>query len=404
MKQNGYEKEVWPLALQTAVAGTKLETIAAIGGSYDEIKQEILLAYGQTPEQIWHDLIQVKQGDESFRQLCVRVGLKVAQFFDLARKPAEHAQEDKPDLTVDDMIEILVKYLILEGCTPELRTHFLERKVRTLDVEEFQELGVAFQAAHGRAKHVDFSADRKKFGSASHEDDSSTMLAWKVEVKREAAELDKITKMSLKERRSYASEERLCFNCWRKGHPYWNCRNKKRCDTCGKKHHTLLHLDVEGEQKTRVHMVSSLTETQTPTEVLLMTAAVQIIGENGRKFRTRAFLDPGAQASFVAAKFVEEAGLPGVCRTRVAVQRFGTKTETFDTSIHEVKVVDAHGSHHSISAIKRSDLNLSIPPVPTKVVQRWRERGTEVSDANSTDFSEIWLLIGADYANQFLKE
>ena len=86
------------------------------------------------------------------------------------------------------------------------------------------------------------------------------------------------------------------------------------------------------------------------------------------------------------------------------VQEFGTKTETFDTSIHEVKVVDAHGSHHSISAIKRSDLNLSIPPVPTKVVQRWRERGIEVSDANSTDSSEIWLLIGADYANQFLKE
>ena len=81
MKQNGCEKEVWPLALRTAVAGTKLETIAAIGGSYDEIKQEILLAYGQTPEQIWHDLIQVKEGDESFCQLCVRVGLKVAQFF-----------------------------------------------------------------------------------------------------------------------------------------------------------------------------------------------------------------------------------------------------------------------------------------------------------------------------------
>ena len=87
--------------------------------------------------------------------------MKVAQFFYLARKPAEHAQV-KPDLTVDDTIEILVKYLILEGCTPELRTHFLERKVRTLDVEEIQELGVAFQAAHGRAKHVDFSAPTVK--------------------------------------------------------------------------------------------------------------------------------------------------------------------------------------------------------------------------------------------------
>ena len=86
-----------------------------------------------------------------------------------------------------------------------------------------------------------------------------------------------------------------------------------------------------------------------------------------------------------------------MCLTRVAVQGFGTTTETFNTSIHEIKVVDAHGSHHSISAIKRSDLNLSIPLVSTKVtvVQRWRERGIEVSDANTTDSSEIWLLIGA---------
>ena len=103
---------------------------------------------------------------------------------------------------------------------------------------------------------------------------------------------------------------------------------------------------------------------------------------------------------------MEEAGLPDVRRTRVAVQGFGTKRETFDTSIHEIKVVDAHGSHHSISAIKRSDLNLSIPSFPTEAVQRWRERGIEVSDANKTDSdgSEIWLIIGADYANEFLKE
>ena len=34
-------------------------------------------------------------------------------------------------------------------------------------------------------------------------------------------------------------------------------------------------------------MILSLTETQTPTEVLLMTAAVQIIGENGSFERDR---------------------------------------------------------------------------------------------------------------------
>ena len=151
-------------------------------------------------------------------------------------------------------------------------------------------------------------------------------------------------------------------------------------------------------------MVSSPVETPTPTEELLMTAAVQIIGEIGGRFRTRAFFDPGAQASLFAENFVEEAGLPGVRRASVAVQGFGTKRETFNTSIHEIKDVDTHGSYHSISAIKRSDLNLLIPAVPTKVVQRWRKRGIEISGANTTNSSEIWSLVGADYANQFLKE
>ena len=52
---------------------------------------------------------------------------------------------------------------------------------------------------------------------------------------------------------------------------------------------------------------------------------------------------------------------------------------------------------------KSRDLNLSIPPVPA-VVQRWRKRGITVSDANTTEYTEIWFLIGDDYANQFLKE
>ena len=68
-----------------------------------------------------------------------------------------------------------------------------ERKVQTLNIEEFQELGLAVQAAHGQVNHIDFStADCKKYGSASHEEDSLTMLAWKVEVKWEAAEIEKL--------------------------------------------------------------------------------------------------------------------------------------------------------------------------------------------------------------------
>ena len=81
MKQNQYDQSVWPLALRTAVIGTKLEPIVSMGGTYEEIKKEILVAHGQTAEKLWHQLITTSQGSESFRQWSVRVADKLAQFF-----------------------------------------------------------------------------------------------------------------------------------------------------------------------------------------------------------------------------------------------------------------------------------------------------------------------------------
>ena len=83
-KQNGYPESSWSLAFRVAVAGTKLEHIAAYGETYDDIKKEVLLAHGHTAEQLWRQLTNVKQGDESFRQLLWRTITKLGQFFKLA--------------------------------------------------------------------------------------------------------------------------------------------------------------------------------------------------------------------------------------------------------------------------------------------------------------------------------
>ena len=39
VKQNGYEESMWPLALRTAVVGTKLENIVALGGAYQDFEE-----------------------------------------------------------------------------------------------------------------------------------------------------------------------------------------------------------------------------------------------------------------------------------------------------------------------------------------------------------------------------
>ena len=115
-KQNGYPESSWSLPFRVAVAGTKLEHIAAYGETYDDIKKEVLLAHGHTAEQLWRQLTKVKQGDESFRQLFWRTITKLGQFFKLAVKAES--------LSVDLVLVTFVKYMVLEGCSEELKEHF----------------------------------------------------------------------------------------------------------------------------------------------------------------------------------------------------------------------------------------------------------------------------------------
>ena len=137
MEQNGWEEDAWALALKSAVVATRLGDIAESSSSCQQMTEEFLLAFGQTPEKLWASLANVKQGEESFRQLCSRVKSQLKLFFELA----------KSDCTESDT---LVKYLVLGNAPCSLQTHLLEHGVARLTLEEFQTVGIAYQQAHGR--------------------------------------------------------------------------------------------------------------------------------------------------------------------------------------------------------------------------------------------------------------
>ena len=102
---------------------------------------------------------------ESFRQLFWRTITKLGQFFKLAVKAES--------LSVELVVDTLVKYTALEGCSDELKEHFLETTPSSLTCEEFQDIGSSFQEAHGRTQR----SGRQSFTSLSSEE-SSTMNAW----------------------------------------------------------------------------------------------------------------------------------------------------------------------------------------------------------------------------------
>ena len=228
--------------------------------------KEVLLAHGHTAEQLWRQLTNVKQGNESFRQLFWRTITKLGQFCKLAVKAES--------LSVDLVLDTLVKYMVLEGCSDELKEHFLEKTLSSLTCEEFQDIGSSFQEAHGRTQR----SGRQLFTLLSSEE-SSTTNAWKVSAEDTVAKLEK---MSVKDRRTFVFENRLCFNCLLPGHRGSICRSLKRCTKCKLKHHSLLHEEhwTKSSDEAKVNMVSSQvdrTEGLRPSEILLMTAVVDVL-------------------------------------------------------------------------------------------------------------------------------
>ena len=79
----------------------------------------------------------IGQSNETFRQYCLRVEKKFAQFEKLAVTGEEQ------------LAGTVVKYILLESCPSELRTFLVEHKVSKLSLSEFADLRVSFQDAQG---------------------------------------------------------------------------------------------------------------------------------------------------------------------------------------------------------------------------------------------------------------
>ena len=117
----------------------------------------MLLAHRQTADKLWKQLITTTQQSESFRQWCVRIATdcKLVQFIQLTNENKSSSPQDdelsyaKKAKSLDSFVDTLLKFLIFEGCSKEQKTYFLERKFVQLSFYEFQEVGVAFQEAHG---------------------------------------------------------------------------------------------------------------------------------------------------------------------------------------------------------------------------------------------------------------
>lgn len=134
----------------------------------------------------------------------------------------------------------------------------------------------------------------------------------------------KFDQKPIKERIDFVQHKKLCFNCMCPNHVVSKCRHTTSCRRCGKKHHTMLHIEKEGSihkesnanegeihiQKsdrinTETRIVANFSQGLQSHNVLLATAIINAHATNGEKYQIRALLDQGSQASFISESTVQ---------------------------------------------------------------------------------------------------
>ena len=102
-----------------------------------------------------------------------RATTKLWQFFKLAVKDE--------NVTVELTTGTLIKYMVLQGCSNELRGHFLEKTLSSITCDEYQEIGSSFQEAHGRSQcsEKEVHSFFGMFGGKKFYDECLENLSWK---------------------------------------------------------------------------------------------------------------------------------------------------------------------------------------------------------------------------------
>ncbi|XP_041452302.1 uncharacterized protein LOC121405528 [Drosophila obscura] len=131
-------------------------------------------------------------------------------------------------------------------------------------------------------------------------------------------------KMSAHDRANYIKQQKLCMNCFARGHQIKDCTSQHNCFTCKRRHHTLLHRgnphpepsatvpsipnpiqDIQSASSSNVQSYY----TANTQGVLLGTAMINIC-HLGTSFKARALIDSGSEATFISERLFRIIKLP----------------------------------------------------------------------------------------------
>lgn len=155
-----------------------------------------------------------------------------------------------------------------------------------------------------------------------------------------SANCPKAKNMSNSEKQECAQHRRACFKCLYIGHRGRDCHVNVKCETCSRKHVTIMCRDEKGGSatpQTTANNSSSQTEYSLAnlsgcTPVFMQVLSVRLRGENGEKL-VRALIDSGSQRSYLSKAAVAEMGYEPTGEQRMRHLLFGG--DSIDSVIHK---------------------------------------------------------------------
>nr|XP_026492511.1 uncharacterized protein LOC113398129 [Vanessa tameamea]XP_026492512.1 uncharacterized protein LOC113398130 [Vanessa tameamea] len=217
---------------------------------------------------------------------------------------------------------------------------------------------------------------------------------------------------SPEERTEFVQAKRLCFNCLGHNHAVKFCRQSTCCRRCGKRHHSLLHIERKQESspcESKELSIATETETKISThftqetrrEVLLATAVVKIKAKTGYYQFARALIDQGSEASFINEATVQALGLERTSVNGLITGVGDGKTRT-KSSVSFILESRYHSFTMPVEAFVLSTLTSFLPNNTTSITD-WPEiENLSLADPQFGEPNRVDIILGVDILSEII--
>lgn len=229
------------------------------------------------------------------------------------------------------------------------------------------------------------------------------------------------SKMVVEDKEKEIRRLQLCRNCLRKGHLVRECPSSSSCRKCKHRHHTqLCHGEPsnvtnsnatptpkssvvnspEEQPRTSASVIVNEMTTYTASErkqttVLLATAVVLFVYDNGTEHAVRALLDSGSECCFVSERFLQTVNN---IRKRVSIPISGIGQSTINAKFTVLSQIRSRVCNYptTIECLVLPKLTIDLPSASIDVTAWNITPGIQLADPTFHTCNSIDLVLGAD--------